>query len=432
MEPLGIALIGCGVVGSGVAQLLLQQSERLAQRAGRPLHLRRIVVLDPQKKRLYPVPRQLLTTDLHEVCDDPSIQVGIEVVGTVEPARQIILQLMQGGKHVVTANKAVLSVHGDELFGAAQRLGRTIAFEASVGGGIPIVHALTQGLAANQILSIKAILNGTSNYILTQMTEQGMSYQTALKAAQDHGYAEPAPTLDVDGTDAAHKLAILARLAFGVSLCGTAIERRGIDGIQLADLRFARELGYVIKLLAEAWGSEGRVALHVEPTLIRKYEPLAEVRGPYNAIHVVGDAVQDTLYYGPGAGQLPTASAVLADVIDIAIGRAQLSSKVSRLETFSSPSRLRSADDIESRFYLRINVRDHLGVLSAIDGVLAQEKVSISSVVQHEASRPDEGPGDPVVIMTHSANLGAVRRAVARINALSCTVAQTVYYPVAE
>jgi homoserine dehydrogenase len=342
------------------------------------------------------------------------------------------LQLLHSGKHVVTANKAVLSVHGDELFSTAQRLGRTIAFEASVGGGIPIVHALTQGLAANQILSIKAILNGTSNYILTQMTEQGMTYQAALKAAQQHGYAEPDPTLDVDGTDAAHKLAILARLAFGVRLCGTAIERRGIDGIQLADLRFARELGYVIKLLAEAWGSQGRVALHVEPTLIRKYEPLAEVRGPYNAIHVVGDAVQDTLYYGPGAGQLPTASAVLADVIDLAIGRAQLSSQVARLDGSPASADLRSAEDIASRFYLRINVRDHLGVLGAIDSVLAQERVSIASVVQHEASQVDEGPGDPVVIMTHNANLGAVRRAVTRINELSCIVAPTVYYPVAE
>jgi homoserine dehydrogenase len=429
MEPLGVALIGCGTVGSGVARLLCEQRDRLAARAGRPLQLRRVVVRRPDHPRAYQPSRELTTTELSHVYHDPAVHVGVEVMGGVDQARRVILDLLAAGKDVVTANKAVLSLHGDDIFAAAHAAGRTVVFEASVAGGIPIVHAVTQGLAANQIDSIKAILNGTSNYILTQMSERGLSYAGALADAQTRGFAEADPTLDVDGTDAAHKLAILARLAFGVSLPGTAIERRGIDDIDPADLRYAEELGYVIKLIAEAWLSDRRVALHVEPTLVRRYEPLAEVRGPYNAVHVVGDAVQDTFYYGPGAGQMPTASAVVADLVDLAIGRAQLSFRASRLWDPNRDITLRSADDIQSRFYLRINVQDRLGVLASIDGVLARHQVSIASVVQHERA---EGPGVAVVLLTHNANLGAVRQAVGQIDSLPCSTAATVYYPVAE
>src|SRR5216683_3694812 len=323
-EPLGIALIGCGTVGSGVARLLLEQPERLAARAGRALQLRRVLVRDLRKKRGLDLPGELFTSDLRRIATDPTIEVAVELVGGVAWAKQAVLDLLAAGKDVVTANKALLAEHGAEIFDAARRHGRTVAFEASVAGGIPIVAALSQGLAANQILALQGILNGTCNFILTGMSEQGRDYASALAEAQRLGYAEADPTLDVNGTDAAHKLAILAQIAFGVAITGSSIDRRGIAGIQPLDIRYAGELGYTIKLLAEAWLNERELALHISPVLLRHSTPLAQVRGAYNAIQVVGDAVGDTLYYGRGAGQMPTASAVVADLIDLAVGRALL------------------------------------------------------------------------------------------------------------
>ena len=332
MEPLNIALIGCGTVGGGVAKLLLEHPERLAARAGRPLVLKRVVVKDPAKTTAgMCCPAELVTTDVRKVLDDPSIHVAVEVVGGVDWARRTVLDLLAAGKDVVTANKALLAMHGTEIFDAGRRYKKAIAFEASVGGGIPIIGALSHGLAANQILSLQGILNGTCNFILTAMTEQGASYAETLAEAQRLGYAEADPTLDVDGTDAAHKLAILAQIAFGVTRALGVDPRRGIAGIQQDDIRYARELGYTIKLLAEAWldqprghkGRGGQLALHVSPVMLRHLTPLAQVRDAFNAIFVVGDAVGDTLYYGRGAGQMPTASAVVADLIDLAAGRAQ-------------------------------------------------------------------------------------------------------------
>jgi homoserine dehydrogenase len=369
---------------------------------------------------------------VRQVCQDPNVQVAIELIGGVEPARTMILDLLAAGKDVVTANKAVLAQHGDEIFDAARRHGRTVAFEASVAGGIPIVAALGQGLAANQVTAIKAILNGTSNFILSQMTEQGQAYVEALAEAQRRGYAEADPTLDVDGTDAVHKLAVLARLAFGVAVPLAAIDRRGITVVQPADLRLAGELGYVVKLIAEAWLHEDRVALHVEPTLVRRYHPLAEVRGAYNAVHVVGDVVGDTLYHGQGAGGAPTASAVLADLMDLAVGRAQLTFRTLKLWAPNPAITLRSAADIRSRFYLRVNVEDRPGVIAEVAGVLGQHQISIASVIQHEALDDHEGLTVPVVIMTHTTPLGTFRAAVAQIDGLRAVTAASTYFPVAD
>jgi homoserine dehydrogenase len=429
---MGVALIGCGTVGSGVARLLLEQSGRLAARAGHRLDLRRVVVRNPQKIRPVTLRRDILTTDVSQVYRDPEVRVGVELIGGVEPARQIILDLLAAGKDVVTANKAVLALHGREIFDAARRHGRTLAFEASVAGGIPIVAALGQGLAANQVRSIKAILNGTSNFILSQMTEGGQTYADALREAQQRGYAEADPTMDVSGMDAAHKLAVLTRLAFGVDVPIEAIDLRGIETVQLADIRFAGELGYVVKLIAEVWTDDHRVALHVEPTLVRRFDPLAEVRGAYNAIHVVGDIVGDTLYYGQGAGGMPTASAVLADIMDLAIGRGQLTFRTLRLWEVNDHARLCGADDIKSRFYLRINVEDRPGVIAEVAGALGRHQISIASVMQHEALEEHEGVAVPVVIMTHNSNLGTFRRALAEIDELQCVAAASTYFPVAE
>jgi homoserine dehydrogenase len=432
-EPLGIALIGCGTVGSGVARLLLEHPQRFSARAGRPLELRRVVVRDPQRARPVSLPAGIVTTDLDAVLRDPRVQVAAEVVGGVDWAREAMLRLLAAGKDVVTANKALLALHGHEVFEAARRHGRAIAFEAAVGGGVPIITALSQSLAGNQIQALQGILNGTCNYILTRMTADGHGYDEALAEAQKAGFAEADPTLDVDGTDTAHKLAILVQIAFGVTVPVSAIDRRGIRRIKTLDIRYARELGYTIKLLAEAWLQGTQLALHVSPVLLRHHTPLAEVRGAYNAVNVVGDAVGDTLYYGPGAGAMPTASAVLADLIDFAVGRAQRTFQTLQLWSGSgSGIELRPASAVPSRFYLRLVVEDRPGVLADVARVLAQHEISISSVIQHEAPEGHEGERVGLVIMTHTATTGAFGTALAAIDRLSCVVAPGVYYPVGD
>lgn len=441
MEPFGIALIGCGTVGSGVAKLLLEHPERLAARAGRRLELRRVVVRDPNRARDVALPPGLVTTNLRQVLEDPGIHAAVEVVGGIDWARRAVLDLLAAGKDVVTANKALLATCGAEVFDAGRRHGKAITFEASVAGGIPIIGALCHGLAANQILSLQGILNGTCNFILTGMIEQGRPYAEVLAEAQRRGYAEADPTLDVDGTDTAHKLAILVQIAFGVTVPLASIPRRGIATVDQSDIRFAGELGYVVKLLAEAWldplaGEDeagGRLALHVAPVLLRRTAPLALVRDAYNAIEVVGDAVGNTLYYGRGAGQLPTASAVVADVIDLAVGRAQATFKTLRL--WSGHNRdiaLRDPRTVPSRFYLRLMVQDRPGALAEVTRALANHAISISSVIQHEALDGPQGDVVPLVIMTHTAPTGSFLATVAELDKLSCVTAPSVYYHVGD
>lgn len=441
MEPYGIALIGCGTVGGGVARLLLEHGERIAARAGRRLELRRVVVRDPIKARAVSLPPSLVTSDLRVVLDDPGVQAAVEVVGGVDWARRAVLDLLAAGKHVVTANKALLALHGAEVFDAGRRHNRAIAFEASVGGGIPIIGALCQGLAANQITALQGILNGTCNFILTGMTERGLAYPEVLAVAQHRGYAEADPSLDVDGTDAAHKLAILTQIAFGTAVPFASIPRRGIADLDPLDVRFAGELGCTIKLLAEAWlepnvGQDeggGQLALHVAPVLLRRTAPLAQVRNAYNAVSVVGDAVGDTLYYGRGAGPLPTASAVVADLIDVAVGRAQQTFRTLRL--WSGHNReiaLRPAGSVPSRFYLRLMVQDRPGVLADVTRCLANHRISISSVIQHEALDGPEGEIVPLIIMTHAAPTGNFLATLGEIDRLASVTAPGVYYNVGD
>lgn len=433
MESLGIGLIGCGNVGGGVAKLLLEHPERMAARAGKRLELRKIVVRDLQKPRAVALPPGLLTTDIGEIIRDPNIQIVVEVVGGCDYARTAVLDCLAAGKHVVTANKALLAQHGGEIFDAGRRHGRALAFEASVGGGIPIIAALSQSLAANQILSLQGILNGTCNFILTGMSERGLTYKEALAEAQARGYAEADPTFDVEGVDAAHKLAILAQIAFGVAVPVEAIPRRGIAGIQQADIRFAHELGYTIKLLAEAWHHEHQLALHVSPVLLRHVSPLAQVRDAYNAVQVVGDAVGDTLYCGPGAGQMPTASAVVGDIIDLAIGRAQKTFQTLRLWSGNGkPTTIQPPGTVRSRFYLRLMIQDRPGVLAEVASLLAHRQISISSVIQHEALEETEGAYVPLVLMTHTTVTVDFGATVAEIDRLPSIQAPTVYYPVAD
>jgi homoserine dehydrogenase len=432
-EPLNIALLGCGTVGGGVAKMLVDQHDRVAARAGRPLHLRRVVVRDPAKPRAVALPRDLVSTDIPAAINDPNVHVVVELIGGTDVARQAILAALAAGKHVVTANKALLALHGSEIYDAAHRAERTVAFEASVAGGVPIIAALGQGLAANRIISLQGILNGTSNFILTAMTEQKRSYAAALAEAQRLGFAEADPTLDVDGSDAAHKLAILAQLAFGVAVPPAAISCRGIADIHEMDIRFAGELKHTVKLLAEGWRSDGELALQVAPVLLRESMPLAQVRGGANAVEVYGDLVGETLFYGPGAGMMPTASAVLADLIDLAVGRAQRTFSSLKLWALrDGGATLRPAGSVPSRFYLRLLVADRPGVLADVCRALADEQVSISSVIQHEALDEHEGDVVPLVILTHTAPTGRFRAAADRIGRLSGVTAPSVYYSVAD
>lgn len=431
-EPLGIALLGCGTVGGGVVQLLTDRADLLAARAGRPLALRRVVVRDPAKPRDVPL-RDGLVGPLDAALTDPSVEVVVELVGGTGWAREAVLASLAAGKHVVTANKALLARHGPQVFEAARRHGRAVAFEASVAGGVPIIVALAQSMTANQVTSIQGILNGTSNFILTKMSEEGVSYATALAEAQARGFAEADPTLDVDGSDAAHKLALLAQIAFGAHADADAVERRGIAGLDAMDIRFAKELGYTVKLFAEAWLGDGRVALQVAPVLLRHTDMLAQVRGAYNAVRVVGDAVGDTLYYGPGAGRMPTASAVVADLIDIATGRAQKTFQALRLWTPGANGPvIRAASEVRSRYYLRLLVADRAGVLADVARALADEGVSIASVIQHEALDDREGGVVPLVIMTHASETSRVRAALTHIGASRLSVEPVAYYSVAD
>ena len=433
MKKTNIAIVGMGTVGTGVAKLLLDQGDRTARHAGRTLWLKKAVVRDLSKPRDVDLPDDVVTDSIDDVINDPEITVVAQLIGGLEPARSIMLQLMESGKDIVTANKALLAQHGAELFTRARELGRTIAFEASVAGGIPIITNISQCLSANQIQSLEGILNGTSNFIVSQMDEKGASYDDVVREAQRLGYAEADPAMDVDGTDAAQKLAILAHLAFGATVDWSDIPCDGIDGLDPADLIYASKLGYRIKLLAVATLANDGLELSVGPTLVKKGTPLAEVRDAYNAIRVVGDAVGPVFYHGLGAGQMPTASAVTADIIDTAVGRTRLTFETLEYFSVDQPPRvkLRDADTLVGRYYFRLPVANHPGTLAAITGAFAEDGISIASVIQHESG--DGSPSDqPVqlVVMTHEASEGAARSATKTIESLDSVTGPVVRFRV--
>lgn len=419
MERIAVGLLGVGTVGAGVARLIRDRAGFIAARAGRRVDLKWAVVRDPKKARPAPLDGVEVVTDVRRVIDDPEVAVVVETMGGVDPTLGIVLGALDAGKDVVTANKALLAEHGREVFARARANGRAVAFEASVGGGIPIVQALEVGLAANHVTAMAAIVNGTCNFILTKMTQEGLPYASALAEAQALGFAEADPTLDVDGTDTAHKLAVLAQLAFGASVTTGQIPREGIDRLQPADIGYAGELGYVVKLLALAKQTGEGLELRVAPTLVKRGTPLAEVRGPYNAVRVVGDAVGDTLFYGRGAGALPTASAVVGDLIDVVVGRAALTFRALNLwPDDAPPARLARPDAVRSRYYLRFSIVDRPGAIATLAHALGSHGISIASVIQHD---PGDGAPDgvvPLVIMTHLAVESGLKAALAEIDGL--------------
>jgi homoserine dehydrogenase len=435
--PLRIGLIGLGTVGSGVAKILFQHRNLLASRGGREIVLERVAVRNLHRTRDVAVPASMLTDDPKSVATCPTVDVVLELIGGLSPAKDLVSAALKAGKDVVTANKALLCEHGPELFGLAREKGKCIAFEAAVAGGCPIIHVLSQAMAANQITSIEAILNGTSNFILTEMFHRDEPYDDAVRKAQRMGYAEADPALDVDGTDAAQKLGLLAQLAYGVRVTPDQFIVQGIDTIELADLHYADELGYAVKLLATARLINGQLEMHTQPTLIRHERPIAQTDGPYNMIALTGDSVGQTWFQGMGAGQMATASAVVSDLVDIAVGRAQLTFPRLSLWPASQPLPLHPIDDISRRYYLRFNVEDRPHVMADITDVLGRKGISIASVIQHEAPEPEEATPTgplivPLVIMTHRTTEGRVRAANRELEALGCLREPRICMPVSD
>jgi homoserine dehydrogenase len=426
MDQVNVGIIGFGTVGAGTAEALIQNREIIRNRVGVEIALRRIADLDIESDREIPVDPAILTRDAMEVIQDPEIHIVAELMGGVEKAREFILRAMEQGKHVVTANKALLAEHGREIYEASERYGVDLAFEASVGGGIPIIGALRGGLSANRVTAIMGILNGTSNYILTRMTEKDQPYKAAVQEAIELGFAEDPPTLDVDGTDAAHKLAILISITFGVPAVFDRIYREGIDRLTPEDIRFADEFGYRIKLLAIARNRNGRVEARVHPAMIPMDHILANVRGPYNAIYLEGDMVGPNLYYGLGAGRKPTGSAVASDIIylarEVRLGMKNFMPPLGHASPQEAEIDIQPIEDLESAYYFRFSALDQPGVLSKISGVLGENDISLSSVIQKGR---EENGSVPVVMLTHVARERNVALAMNRLEQLDVLTSPT-------
>ncbi|MFA7257819.1 MAG: homoserine dehydrogenase [Kiritimatiellales bacterium] len=412
MKKIKIGILGFGTVGAGVVEAILKNGELMAQRTGIFPMIGKIADLDIKTDRGVKVDKSLLTTDALSVIDDPEIDVIVELIGGLKIAKEFVLRALKNGKPVVTANKALLAEAGRELFEASAKSGAGIFFEASVGGGIPVLRALRDGLVGNQIKSMYGILNGTCNYILTRMEREGLDFDTVLADAQKLGYAETPPDLDIDGIDTAHKAVVLASLAYGAPVPMSAFTIEGIRGLSHREIEYAAELGYRIKLLAVIRQVNGEVEMRVEPSFVPKKHLLASVHDSYNAVFVEGDIVGSTLYYGRGAGRLPTASAVIGDIMEAAAGKRGCSEWL--LKNKSLP--VRSAADISIRCYLRMSLKDQPDVIAKVAHVLGKNDISIASIMQKEQNA---GEQVPVVFLTHKAlekNFAAAMEEIEELN----------------
>ncbi len=426
MKQIKIGIIGFGTVGRGLAEVLYSQKERLIKRTGMSITLSKVADLS-----LTELPEKFqgvtLVRDAGEILHDPDIDIVVELIGGIEPAKTFVLEAIAAGKHVVTANKALLSQEGKDIFAAASLKGVEVGFEASVGGGIPVIKSLREGLVANKILSIMGIMNGTANYILTKMTEEGVPFAEVLKEAQEKGFAEADPTYDVEGIDTAHKLAILMSMAYGMNITHNEIVTEGISQIEPLDIELAREFGCRIKLLAISRNHGEHVEARVHPTMVPESHLLASINGAYNAIHFTGDTVGNVLLYGLGAGMVPTGSAVAADVVDIARNiKAQSIGRVpplSYLPENIQALRVTPMDELYGPYYFRFTVKDEPGVLAEIAGILGRHGISLESVVQK--GRKKTG-AVPLVMLTHDARESSVIEALKEISQLETVVAPVV------
>jgi len=431
-QPVGIGVIGLGTIGTGVAKVLGRNASVITQKLGFPLRLVRVADIDTERERGVDLCGVRFDSDAEGLIDDPDVSIVIELIGGYDAAKRLTMRAIERGKHVVTANKALLALHGKEIFDAAAKRGVDVAFEASVGGGIPILRSMREGLAANRIQSLHGIMNGTTNYVLTEMERTGELFDVVLKRAQDLGYAESDPSFDVDGIDAAHKLTLLAAMAFGAELTYKDIPTEGIRGLTPLDFEAAEEFGYRIKLLGiaklrEEEGGEERIEARVHPAMIPQSSLLAKVDGAMNAIAVHGDAVGPTLFYGAGAGELPTASAVVADTMEIAReirrGRAGRVAPLSYMPDALRIKPLVPLGELWARSYLVFTVLDRPGVLGQIASALGESGISIESVLQKGQSR--SAGAVPIVVLNHPAQEFAIRHAIAEIDRLPEVAAPT-------
>ncbi len=429
MQTIQVGLIGLGNVGGGVATILTQQAELITQRLGARLMLKRAARRHPEHPIDVSLSASQVTGDALAVIHDPEIDIVVELMGGYEPARTYLLEALRAGKHVVTANKALLAEHGQELFEAAAAAGRDIGFEASVGGGIPVIRTIKEGFVANRFGAIASIINGTCNYILSQMSDEDLDFAEALKEAQALGYAEADPHFDIAGIDAAQKIALLASLAFGSWVPHQQVYTEGIDGLSRRDIAYARELGYRIKLLALAKTAGGRLDVRVHPAFVALDSWLAHVNGVHNAVSIQGDAVGRSMLIGRGAGAMPTGSAVVGDVVDVARNILQGSSGRVPPRAYQENSLqqlpLQKIDEVVCRYYLRFQVLDQPGTLAAIAGILGQHDISIESVLQKGRAHA-QGTPVSVVMMTHEAREQSVQRALQAIASLPAVQGETI------
>ena len=420
MKPVKVGLLGLGTVGGGTVNVLRRNADEITRRAGRAIQVTVAATRDLRKARICPADGLRLTDDPGSVVNDPEIQIVAELMGGIEPARKLVLQAIANGKHVVTANKALIAMHGNEIFEAARAVGVVVAFEAAVAGGIPIIKAIREGLTGNRIEWVAGIINGTSNFILTEMWEKGREFSRVLGEAQKLGFAEADPSFDVEGVDAAHKLTILAAIAFGIPLQFSKVYTEGITRITPDDVRYAEQFGYRIKHLGIARHTEQGIELRVHPTLIPERRLIANVNGVMNAVLVKGDAVGHTLYYGPGAGAEPTASAVVADLVDVT--RALTSDPENRVPHLAfQPHALADLsilpmEEVETAYYLRMSAVDRPGVLADITRILGERGISIEAILQKEPAEDQRYV--PVIFLTHRVREGNMNQAIQRIEAL--------------
>ncbi len=425
MKPINVGLLGLGTVGGGTLTVLRRNAEEISRRAGREIRVLRAAVRNLEKARAMAGDLPL-STNPFDVVDDPEIDIVVELIGGLEPARELVMQAIANGKHVVTANKHLVAKHGNEIFAAAQAKGVMVAFEAAVAGGIPIIKALREGLTANRIEWLAGIINGTSNFILTEMRDKGAAFADVLKEAQALGYAEADPTFDIEGIDAAHKLTILSAIAFGIPMQFDRVYTEGISKLTREDVKYAEELGYRIKLLGIARRAENGIELRVHPTLIPERRLIANVDGAMNAVLVKGDAVGPTLYYGAGAGAEPTASAVVADLVDVTrLHTADPHHRVPHLAF--QPDQLADTpilpmEEVRTSYYLRLRAYDRPGVLADITRILADSDISIDAMVQKEPAEGEEQVN--IILLTHITVEKNINAAIVKIEALDSVAGQ--------
>ncbi|MEW6602471.1 MAG: homoserine dehydrogenase [Nitrospirota bacterium] len=425
-KAINVGIIGFGTVGAGTARILLNKRNELSAKAGFPIELKKIADLDIERDRGIKLPRNILTKNSKEVLNDPDIDIVVELIGGIHPAKEIIIEALKNGKHVVTANKALLAEEGSQIFSEAEKNKVDIGFEASVAGSIPIIKIVRESLIGNSINNIYGIINGTANYILTKMTDEGVDFATVLKEAQALGYAEADPTFDIEGIDSAHKLTILASLAFGIPFSFKKVYTEGITRITPLDIQFASEFGYKIKLLAIAKRTGKDVELRVHPTMLPEDDLISGVSGVFNAIFVESDAAGNALYYGRGAGEMPTGSAVVSDIVDIA--RNTMAGAGVRIKSMNtagkSDLKIKKMEDIKTSYYLRFSAIDKPGVMSRISGILGSHNISIKSMIQQGRKKEK---AVPVVMMTHEAREKDLMRALKGIDKLSMVSGRTMY-----